>query len=98
MMTLLDILGKIAWVRYDFLSQGKISDTLFRCARIPVSHLNVLHCSSSVRQPAKLATTSESGNLASLVLCLCPPPQVRLQGPQGPHRDQNVVLPVKIRR
>ena len=28
MMTLLDVLGKIAWVRYDFLSQGKISDIL----------------------------------------------------------------------
>ena len=26
MMMLRDILGKIAWVRYDFLSQGKISD------------------------------------------------------------------------
>ena len=30
---LLDVLGKIAWVRYDFLSQGKISDILIRCAR-----------------------------------------------------------------
>ena len=34
MMTLLDVLGKIAWVRLDFLSQGKISDILIRCARI----------------------------------------------------------------
>ena len=33
MMTLLDVLGKIAWVRSDFLSQGKISDILIRCAR-----------------------------------------------------------------
>ena len=33
MMTLLDVLGKIAWVRWDFLSQGKISDILIRCAR-----------------------------------------------------------------
>ena len=33
MMTLLDVLGKIhvAWVRYDVLSKGKISD--IRCAR-----------------------------------------------------------------
>ena len=28
-----DSLGKIAWVRKDFLSQGKISDILIRCAR-----------------------------------------------------------------
>ena len=33
MMMLLDVLGKIAWVRYDFLSQGKISDIHVRCAR-----------------------------------------------------------------
>ena len=33
MMTLLDVLGKIAWVRYFFLSQGKISDILIRCAK-----------------------------------------------------------------
>ena len=33
MMTLVDVLGKIAWVRYDFLSQGKISDILIRCVR-----------------------------------------------------------------
>ena len=33
MMTLLDVLGKISWVRNDFLSQGKISDILIRCAR-----------------------------------------------------------------
>ena len=33
MMRLLDVLGKIVWVRYDFLSQGKNSDILFRCAR-----------------------------------------------------------------
>ena len=32
-MTLLDILGKIAWVRSNFLSQGKMSDNI-RCARI----------------------------------------------------------------
>ena len=32
-MTLLDVLGKIAWVRKDFLSQGKISDILIQCAR-----------------------------------------------------------------
>ena len=30
---LLDILGKIAWVRYDFLSQVKISDILISSAR-----------------------------------------------------------------
>ena len=28
-----DSLGKIAWVRKDFLSQGKISDILIWCAR-----------------------------------------------------------------
>ena len=28
MMTLPDALGKIAWVRWDFLSQGKILDSL----------------------------------------------------------------------
>ena len=33
MMTLLEVLGKIAWVRLDFLSQGKISDILIKCAR-----------------------------------------------------------------
>ena len=36
MMTLLDVLAKIAWVRwvrYNFLSQGKILDILIRCAR-----------------------------------------------------------------
>ena len=33
MMTLLDIPGKIAWVKYDLLSQGKISDILIPCAR-----------------------------------------------------------------
>ena len=32
-----DSLGKIAWVRWDFLSQGKISDICIRCARIPVT-------------------------------------------------------------
>ena len=31
-----DSLGKIAWVRLDFLSQGKISDNLIRCARTNV--------------------------------------------------------------
>ena len=34
MMTLLEVLGKIAWVRSEFLSQGKISDILIWCARI----------------------------------------------------------------
>ena len=34
MMALLDVLGKIAWVKEDFLSHGKISDILIRCARI----------------------------------------------------------------
>ena len=29
-----DSLGKIAWVRYQFLTQDKISDILIRCARI----------------------------------------------------------------
>ena len=29
-----DSLGKIAWVRWDFLSRGKIWDILIRCARI----------------------------------------------------------------
>ena len=29
-----DSLGKIAWVRYEFLSQEKISDILIRCASI----------------------------------------------------------------
>ena len=38
MMTLLDFLGKIAWVRLDFLSQVKISDILIRCARMPVTY------------------------------------------------------------
>ena len=33
-MTLVDVLCKIAWARSDFLSQGKISDILIRCARI----------------------------------------------------------------
>ena len=33
MMTLLDVVGQMAWVREDILSQGKISDILFRCAR-----------------------------------------------------------------
>ena len=33
MMTLVDVLGEIAWVRYGFLSQGKISDILIPCAR-----------------------------------------------------------------
>ena len=33
-MTLLDVLGKIARVRLDFLSQGKILDILIRCTRI----------------------------------------------------------------
>ena len=33
MMTLLDVLGNIAWVSSDFLSRGKISDILIRCAR-----------------------------------------------------------------
>ena len=33
MMMLLDVLGKIAWVRKDFLSQGKISVILIWCAR-----------------------------------------------------------------
>ena len=32
-MTLLDILGKIAWVRQYFLSQGIISEILIRYAR-----------------------------------------------------------------
>ena len=32
-MTFLDVLGKIAWVRYGFLSQGKISDIIIQCAR-----------------------------------------------------------------
>ena len=36
MMTLLDVVDKIAWVRYDFLSQGKISNILIRCARTKV--------------------------------------------------------------
>ena len=35
-MTLLDVLGNIAWVRYDFLSQGKISDNLIRYARMNI--------------------------------------------------------------
>ena len=30
MMRLLDVLGKIAWVRSDFLIQGKITDFLIR--------------------------------------------------------------------
>ena len=34
MMTLLDVLGKIAWIKKDFLSKGKISVILIRCARI----------------------------------------------------------------
>ena len=34
MMTLLDVLGNIAWVRKDFLSQGEISDIRFQQARI----------------------------------------------------------------
>ena len=34
MMTLLDVLGKIAWVKYDFLSRGKVTDILIWCARI----------------------------------------------------------------
>ena len=38
MMTLLDVLGKIAWVRSDFLSQGKISDILIPCARKALSN------------------------------------------------------------
>ena len=33
MMTAFDVLGKIAGVRLDFLSQGKISDFLIQCAR-----------------------------------------------------------------
>ena len=33
MMKLLEVLGKIAWVRSDFLSQSKISDIRIRCAR-----------------------------------------------------------------
>ena len=33
MMTFIDVLGKIAWIRLDFLSQGKISDILIRNAR-----------------------------------------------------------------
>ena len=33
MMTLLDVLGKIARAREDFLSKGKISDILIWCAR-----------------------------------------------------------------
>ena len=33
MSPLRDSMGKIAWVRDDFLSQGKISDILIRCAR-----------------------------------------------------------------
>ena len=37
MMALLDVLGKIAWVRLDFQSQGKISDILIRCARMKCS-------------------------------------------------------------
>ena len=28
-----DSLGKIAWVRLDFLSQGKISDILIHCVK-----------------------------------------------------------------
>ena len=39
MMTLLDVLGKIAWVRLEFLFQGKISDVLIGCARKRVSLL-----------------------------------------------------------
>ena len=31
MMMLLDVLGKIAWVRSDFLPMGKISDILIWC-------------------------------------------------------------------
>ena len=36
-----DSLGKIAWVRLDFLTQGKISDICIRCARntLPVTGL-----------------------------------------------------------
>ena len=37
-MKLLDVLGKIAWVRQDFLSQGKISDIFIRCARNTKDH------------------------------------------------------------
>ena len=33
-ITLLDVLGKIAWVSYNFLSQGKISDILIWCAKM----------------------------------------------------------------
>ena len=32
-MMLLDFLGQIAWIRKDFLSQGKIPDIFIRCAR-----------------------------------------------------------------
>ena len=49
MMTLLDVLGKIALVRSDFLSQGKISDTLIRCARSILSESKRSTCTD----PAK---------------------------------------------
>ena len=45
MVKLLDVLGKIAWVRYYSLSQGKISDILIRCARIRRGlHSMSTHC------------------------------------------------------
>ena len=50
-MKFLDVLGKIAWVRYGFLSQGKISYIIIQCARtnipaqpfIPVLSIIVLN-------------------------------------------------------
>ena len=33
MMRYFDVLGKIAWVRLDFLSQDNISDIIILCAR-----------------------------------------------------------------
>ena len=43
MMTSLGVLGKIAWVRYDFLTQGKISDILIRCARKYGTYLKITY-------------------------------------------------------
>ena len=51
MMSLLDFLGKIAWVRQYFLYQDKIADILIRCARTESdeSHQMLLVFAEAVR-------------------------------------------------